>query len=163
MAFSAGTWVTTVTLCDSSGRRYLKSFENFDTTYQYAEQAARTAIVVFLAPVTKLKIVAYQVALVRVEESLVLPSNVYGGRSLALSLPIKGNATKRAAIHIPEPADRLFMATSGSQHEQINWNDGALLNYLNLFDAAYCKIADGERIDRKDMRGKVTVKKTPKR
>ena len=163
MAFSTGKWVTTVTLCDTAGKRYIKEFENFDTSYQYAEQVARTAIVVFLAQVTKLKIVQYQVALVRVEESLVLPTSVYGGRTLSLSLPIKGNATKRAAIHIPEPADTLFMGTSGSRYETINWNSGQLLNYLNLFDATYCYLADGERIDRKDMRGKVVTKKTRKR
>jgi len=153
MAFSSGKFVTTFTLIGTGGRTVIREYENYDTDYGFATAAA-VAMAVRLNNCSNLKIASYSLSFVKVEQSLVLPTNAYPEEQLLINAPIKGKGGKRAQIKIPAPKDVLFQSTTGQGHNLMNAGNATLLDFLLMFDQAYFKLSDGEQIDRNDLRGK---------
>jgi len=160
MALSAGKWFTAITCIDSSGKKAIREYEHFDTDYQWIPAAA-VAIRERFELVSDCKVVQVQTSLVRVEESLTLPTVGFVEDVLVITAPVKDDARSQATVSIPAPKVGLFMSSTGVGRDQVNWAiDSYLKEYLRMFDQPYFLLSDGEQIDRVNLKGRRVRRKT---
>jgi len=163
MAIVADHWELVVQLVDEGGNSTTRRFQ-FRASDDAGDMSdlltSGGALLTDLAAVSDAVIKKVSYNKVMVEGVFALPEEGEVEEHALITAPINGEPLKSATIDIPAPKDTIFIGApgDGESFNQVDFNDGALGNYLGLFTggASQFLVSDGEAIVQNNMRGKRT-------
>ena len=151
MALTSVGYEITVTLRDSSNRRFtkvLKPDAAVVTSFALAVTAAGGHAGT-LSAISKCVVESYRVTEVYEETAFALPGGgVNGFEQASIVANIEGEL-KTVTLYVPAPEDTLFLASTGPNRDILDISDAALLSYLSEFQTTGGEftISDGEHLD----------------
>lgn len=167
MAFIDKGWFLTVSMVDTGGNTTTREYQLVatddagDLTDVIADvQTIMTALVA----ATDCVVTKQSLRKDSVEDSVTLPSgNVNVEENAQVSAKIFGTPNKSAVFEIPGPKSTMFLATTGENHNKVNFATGAMPAYVNLFiDGGQAYLSDGESITPQNIKGRRVHHKSTK-
>jgi len=171
MALTAQYWFLDVELVDRGDRTTHRRFQLVNTDSSGDAAVVLTAasnILTALQALTDLVVKSYSVGKKFVETALTLPTAATAEveQHALVTAQIRGIPNKSAVIDIPGPKDAVFLATSGSDADKVNFvAAGIVETYLKVFDSTQtnlAKVSDGEFINYTIHKGTRTHSKSSK-
>jgi len=159
MAFVSQGWFLDTTWIDTGGNVTTRHFEltATDTAGDIAAVIADVQTIVAAYVAASGAVLTKQVVgQVNVEDSVTLPAgDVNVENNLQVSAKIFGTPNKSAVFEIPAPKDTLFVAPTGTGHNQADFAEPLLAAVVNLYiNGAQCTISDGETITVQNIKGR---------
>lgn len=152
MALVSDGYTLTVTVKDNGLNPSTMSYDLVAADATAAE-AAVTAILALIPPVTNAAISGYSLSQRFVEDNFIVPvSGIHVENRAAIVTQIADNITKKATVFIPAAAPGIFRAASGDASNDVDPADADLVAYINIWQetGALATISDGEFVSDTD-------------